>query len=400
MGIVEGTVPLDAATAARVQEELRAQGLDGWLLYDFHGHNPVSGGLLGLPAMTRRWFALIPADGAPVALTHRIEQQPWTGWLGEKRVYLAWRELEAQLAVLLHGRRRVALEYAPGNAIPYVDRMPGGLLELVRAAGVEPVSSADLISAFYARWSAEGEASHERAAVALYEITQAAFRHVAERVRAGETLTEWQLRRWIREQMLSRGLNVGGDTDVAVNANAANPHYAATAEQSSPIREGDLLLIDLWGKETADSIYADQTWMAYVGTQVPERLATLFAAVRDARDAAVALIQQHWAAGQPVHGYEADDAARAVITERGYGEAFIHRTGHSMDRELHGSGPNLDNLETRDTRRLIAGVGFSVEPGIYLDGDVGFRSEINVFMAPAGPRVTTPHPQRELEGIL
>ncbi|MDP9349673.1 MAG: M24 family metallopeptidase, partial [Gemmatimonadota bacterium] len=228
----------------------------------------------------------------------------------------------------------------------------------------------------------------------------AAFRHVAERIGAGQEVTEYGVRQWIQEELARRGLATGVDTIVAVNGNAANPHYAPSAEADTPIRPGDLVLIDLWGKESAESVYADQTWMGYVGEEVPERLREIWAAARDAREAAVALARSRWEAGEPVAGYELDDAARGVITERGWGEYFIHRTGHSMDRELHGSGPNIDNLETRDTRRLIPGVGFSVEPGIYLPGDVGFRTEINVYVGENGPEVTTPRPQAELYALL
>jgi len=400
MAITEQTVTLTRETVARVQSELATLQLDGWLLFDFHGLNPIASGLLGLPAMTRRYFVLIPREGEPVALTHRIEQQPWSTWIGENRPYGAWRELEAELRGMLEGVERVAMEYSPGDAVPYADRIPAGVLEMVRATGVDVVSSADLISAFYSRWTPEGEASHRRAAQALHDIVHAAFARIGEEVRAGRTPTEWEMRGWICQQMLELGLMVNGDTIVAVNANAANPHYAPSATASAPIREGDLVLIDLWGKESEDAIYADQTWMGYVGAEVPERIREIFAAVRDAREAAVSLAKERWAAGVPVSGGELDDAAREVITSRGYGAAFIHRTGHSIDRELHGSGPNIDNLESRDTRTLIPGIGFSIEPGIYLAGDLGFRSEVDVFMGPDGPDVTTPNPQHEVLAIL
>lgn len=396
MAVTEQSVSFRPETLRRIQEELRSAGLDGWLLYDFHGLNPVALGLLGLPPLTRRFFVLLPAEGVPVALTHAIEQQPWRGWIGEKRVYGSWRELETGLAELLAGAPRVAMEYTPGDAVPYVDRVPAGVVELVRAAGADPVSSADLISAFHARWSAAEEASHRSAARTVRNVAHAAFRRVGERLGAGDTPTEHEIRDWVTGELRRRGLAVGADSIVAVNANAANPHYAPSAGTSAPIRPGDLLLIDLWGKEAEGAVYADQTWMGWVGAEVPERIQHIWEAVRDAREAACALVRERWAANEPVRGWELDDAAREVIASRGWGEHFIHRTGHSIDRELHGSGPNLDNLETRDSRRLIAGVGFSVEPGIYLEGDVGFRSEVNVFMGPNGPEVTTPEPQREL----
>ena len=397
MAIVEESVSLTEETLARVQAELRELGLDGWLLYDFRGCNPVAAGLLGLPELTRRWFALLPARGKPVALTHRIEQQPWRGWIGASRPYSSWRELESGLAEMLAGAGTVAMEYSEGDAVPYVDRVPAGVLELVRGTGVEVATSADLVSAFYARWSEHGEASHRRAAAILEALAAEAFQRIGAKLSAGEAVGEWEIREWIRERIARRGLPVGGDAIVAVNANAANPHYAPSADDHAPIRPGDLVLVDLWGREAGDeAVYADQTWMAFVGAEVPPRIQEIWEAVRDAREAAVAFVRDRWGAGKPVAGYEVDDAARDVIRDRGYADHFIHRTGHSIDRELHGSGPNIDNLETRDTRRLISGIGFSIEPGVYLPGDIGFRSEVDVFMGDDGPEVTVSRPQRDL----
>lgn len=400
MAVTEQTVQLFAETVARIQQELRAQGVDGWLLYNFRGNNAIAGDLLGLPALTRRYFVWIPVNGKPVAITHRIEQQPWTGWIGDNWPYSSWRELESRLGQLLAGNPRVAMEYAPGDAVPYVDVVPAGVIELIRATGAEPVTSGDLVSAFYARWSDEGLAGHRRAAKHVYEVAHQAFRRIAAAIREGRGTGEWEVRQWIVGEFARRGITVGGDAIVAVNANAANPHYAPSADHHSEIRRDDLVLIDLWGKEDEGAIYADQTWMGYVGESVPERLEEIFAAVRDARLAAIDLVRRRWDADEDVAGWEADDASRSVIVERGWGEAFIHRTGHSIDRELHGSGPNIDNLESKDTRRLIQGVGFSIEPGIYLAGDVGFRSEVDVYMGPDGPEVTTPEPQTEVYALL
>ncbi len=400
MAVTEQTVSLTAETVERIRHEVRAQGADGWLLFNFQGSNAVASNLMGLPAMTRRWFVWLPAEGEPVAITHRIEQQPWTTWIGDNWPYSSWRELESRLAQLLGGNPRVAMEYAEKDAVPYVDRVPAGVVEMVRATGAKVVSSADMVSAFYARWSAEGEASHRRASTHVYEVAHDAFRQIARALREGRSTTEWEMRSWIRDEFARRGITVGGDAIVGVNGNAANPHYAPSAEHHAPIQPGDLVLIDLWGKEDDAAIYADQTWMGFAGEAVPERLAEIFAAVRDARLAAIDLIRRRHAAGEEVAGWEADDASRDVIVQRGWGEHFIHRTGHSIDRELHGSGPNIDNLESRDTRRLIPGVGFSIEPGIYLAGDVGFRSEVNVFMGPDGPEVTTPQPQTEVYALL
>jgi Xaa-Pro aminopeptidase len=395
MAVIAETVSLTNDTVDRVREELRALGLDAWLLVNFRGNNPVAGGLTGLPAMTRRWFVYLPAEGTPVAITHRIEQQPWETWLGENRQYSSWRELERELGTLLKGKK-VAVEYAAGDAVPYVDIVPAGMLELLQASGAEVASSGDLVSAFYSRWSAEGEASHRRAARVVHDVAHAAFRRIAGVVRDGGRVTEWEARGWIQDDFARLGLRVGADSIVAVNAHAANPHYGPTAEKHAEIRAGDLLLIDLWGKEDDAAIYADQTWMGYLGDTVPDRLAQIFAVLSGARDAAIEHVVSRSAAGQTVRGFEVDDASRGVIERGGYGEYFIHRTGHSIDHELHGSGPNIDNLETRDTRTLIRGIGFSIEPGIYIPGDVGFRTEVDMYMGEGGGEVTTPNPQRAI----
>ncbi len=401
MAVVEETVSLSTQTVARVQQALRAAGIGGWLLFNFRAVNPIAAKLLGLPpALTRRYFVLIPAQGTPIALTHPIEQGPWRGWIGEKRTYDGWRGLETELKRLLDGVGTVAMEHSPGNAVPTVDYVPGGVLDLVRGAGVEVVSSAELVSAFYSPWSEADAASHRRSARVLHRTVHEAFARVAHAVRAGETMTEWDLRRWVEATLHERGVKVGTEAIVAVNANAANPHYAPTAEESAPIVEGDLLLIDLFGKETEDSVYADQTWMAFVGAEIPERIQGIWEVLRTARDTALALLRDRWAAGRPLTGAEVDDAARGVIEAAGYGPNFIHRTGHSIDRGLHGSGPNIDNQETRDVRGLVPGVGFSIEPGIYLPGDLGFRTEVDVFVGPDGPEVTTPEPQHDLYALL
>jgi Xaa-Pro aminopeptidase len=395
MAIVEETVSLTPETVEEIRRQVAELGHDGWLLYNFRDNNPVASRLLGLPAMTRRYFVWLPVEGTPVAITHRIEQQPWSTWFGENRQYSSWRELDAALAAVVGGRR-VAMEFSPGDAVPYVDRAPAGVIELVRSAGAEVASSGDLVSAFHSRWSAEGEAGHRRAAQVVRDVAHDAFRRIAAAVREGRGANEWEARTWVRDELVRRGLTVGADADVAVNANAANPHYAASAESHAEIRAGDLLLIDLWGKEDDGAVYADQTWMGYLGETVPERLAGIFGVLSAARDAAIDYVVSRSAAGETVRGFEVDDVAREVIVRGGYGDNFTHRTGHSIDRDLHGSGPNIDNMETKDTRTLIRGVGFSIEPGIYIAGDVGFRTEVDVFMGPGGAEVTTPAPQRAI----
>ncbi|HET7231486.1 MAG TPA: M24 family metallopeptidase [Longimicrobium sp.] len=399
MAIVAETVSLTSDTIEAVRQRADELGLDGWLLYNFRDNNPVASRLLGLPAMTRRYFVWLPVKGTPVAITHRIEQQPWSTWEGDNQPYSSWRELDTVLAQTVGGKR-VAMEFAENDAVPYVDRVPAGVIDLIRAAGAQVETSADLVSAFYSAWSAEGEAGHRRAAKIVRDVAHDAFRKVADTLRSGGQTGEWEIRNWVRDQLIGRGLKVGSDADIAVNANAANPHYAATAEAHAEIKEGGLLLIDLWGKEDDAAIYADQTWMGFVGDTVPDRLAGIFATLAAARDAAIRHVIDRSAAGHAVRGFEADDVARAVIEKGGYGPNFIHRTGHSIDRDLHGSGPNIDNLETKDTRTLIRGVGFSIEPGIYIPGDVGFRTEVNMFMGAHGPEVTTADPQRALYPLL
>jgi len=380
-----------------LQSALASAGLDGWLLYDFHGLNPVAVGMLELPGMTtRRFFVYIPRSGQPVAITHAIEQGPWLGWPASwrKEKYSSWRVLESLLAGLVSGKR-VAMEYSPGDAVPYLDRVPAGVIEMVRAAGATVVTSADLVSAFYAVWSDDQRASHERASRAVSTIGQEAIRLAGSRADSAAPLTEHALQRWIKERFESGGLETDHGPIVAIGPNAANPHYEPTAENSATINRGDILLVDLWAREK-NGVFADQTWMGSLGAP-SERDNTIWLAVRDARDAAISLLRERLKARKPVRGGEVDDAARAVITKRGYGEYFIHRTGHSIDpRDLHGSGPHIDNLETREERALIPGVGFSIEPGIYLQGDVGMRSEVNGFVGTDGLLITPSDYQKEL----
>ncbi|HEV7839214.1 MAG TPA: Xaa-Pro peptidase family protein [Gemmatimonadaceae bacterium] len=380
-----------------LQSALDKAGLDGWLLYDFHGLNPVAVGMLELPGMTtRRFFVYIPRSGKPVAITHAIEQGPWLGWPADwrKEKYSSWRVLESLLAGLVSGKR-VAMEYSPGDAVPYLDRVPAGVVEMVRAAGATVVSSADLVSAFYAVWSDDQRASHERAARAVSTIGQEAIRLAGSRADSAAPLTEYALQRWIRERFEAGGLETDHGPIVAIGPNAANPHYEPTAASSAIINRGDILLVDLWAREK-NGVFADQTWMGSLGAP-SDRDTKVWLAVRDARDAAISLLRERLDAGKEVRGGEVDDAARAVITKRGYGEYFIHRTGHSIDpRDLHGSGPHIDNLETREERSLTPGVGFSIEPGIYLPGDVGMRSEVNGFVRADGLLITPSDYQKEM----
>lgn len=382
-----------------IQEALREQALDGWLLYDLHAANPVASELLGLGDLTRRYFVYIPATGEPVAVVHGIEEAPWTNWPWPRRVYVGWRRLEDELRDLLSGAKRVAMEVSPRDSVPAVDKVPAGVAELVRSLGPELVSSGDLITYFYARWSEEGLASHRRAAEVLAGVARDAFDHLARSVRAGETVTEGGLRAWVLETMAARGVGSGTDSIVANGVHAADPHYHPVGG-GAPLVEGDLILLDLWGKEADHLIYADQTWMGYLGSTLPDRVVEVWTPVRDARDAAVEFLRERWRPGEPVQGYEVDDVSRGVIERAGFGEAFIHRTGHSIDRSTHGMGPNIDNLETHEVRTLIQGVGFSIEPGIYLRGEIGVRSEIDVYIGENGPEVTPDTVQRDVFTLL
>jgi Xaa-Pro dipeptidase len=388
---------LQAQSLAPIQSALDREGLDGWLLYDFHGLNPVAVGMLELPGMTtRRFFVWIPRSGSPVAITHAIEQGPWAEWPAQwtREKYSSWRALESLLARVVGGKR-VAMEYSPGDAVPYLDRIPAGVLEMVRNAGATVVSSGALVSAFYAVWTGAQRASHERAARAVSIIGQEAIRLAASRASSATPLTEFALQSWIKERFEAGGLETDHGPIVAIGPNAANPHYEPTAANSATINRGDILLIDLWAREKG-GVFADQTWMGSLG-QPSDRDKSIWLAVRDARDAAISLLRTRVSAGKPVRGGEVDDAARAVITDRGYGEYFIHRTGHSIDpRDLHGSGPHIDNLETREERELTVGVGFSIEPGIYLPGDVGMRSEVNGFIGSDGLLITPADYQKDL----
>ena len=388
---------LDTTSLPRVQRALTDAGLDGWLLFDFRGLNPVAGAMLGLEGMaTRRVFALIPAVGKPTAITHAIEQGPWRRWPAEwgREVYSSWRSLESHLASLVRGKR-IAMEYSPGDAVPYLDRVPAGVLEMVRAAGAEVVTSADLVTRFYATWSEEGLASHRRTAEKLVAIAQEALRFAGAEARAARPVTEHGLQQRILDAFRREGIETIDPPVVAVGPNAANPHYEPRAEAPVPITVGDIVLVDLWAREPG-GVWADQTWMASVGAP-SERAVQVWSAVRDARDAAIALLRDRVVNAQSVRGGEADDAARSVITARGFGDRFVHRTGHSIDsRDLHGSGPHLDNLETREERLLVPGVAFSIEPGVYIPGEIGVRSEVNAYIGERELVVTPQEYQRDL----
>lgn len=375
----------------RIQTILEEMSIDGWLLYDFHGINPIARRVIGLSDnrfATRRWFGLVPTKGEPIWLHHAIEAHLFSDRPGRRVRFVSYIELQEKLAEILKGVRTVAMEYVPGGAIPYVSRVDAGTIELVRQAGPEVVSSADLVQHFEATWTEEGLASHRRAARGLTEVRQATYEHVAKSVREGALIDEYGVQQFMADQFRRRKL-VFEPPIVAVNANSGNPHYEPLPSGSAPIRKGDLLLTDLWCREEKEgSIWADITWMSFLGSQVPDRHREIWEIVAGARDAAVAHLKKGASEGRAMSGAEVDDVTRRHIQERGYGEYFIHRTGHSIGREVHGNGCNIDNLETIDARRLIPNTGFSIEPGIYLP-EFGVRSEIDVYMDRGRAEVTT-----------
>jgi len=390
------TPPLAGFDFSALRGLLGELGADAWLLYDFHGINPSATRVLGINGMgTRRFFVLLPRDGKPVALAHRIELASFDGFPGEVRPYAAWRELHDKLRALVAGKT-VAMEISPSDAVPYLDRVPHGVIQLIEGFGAHVVSSGALITCFAARWSATELAGHRRAAEAIAAIAGEALRWAGGELARGSEVRETIVQSRVMEAFARAGLVTDHPPIVGFEANSANPHYEPKAGADRRLAAGDVLLLDLWAGVAYGSVFADQTWMAFAGREPGAEERAVWEAVRGARDAAVALLRERSTKGQAVTGAVLDDAARGVIRAAGYGEYFVHRTGHSIDRDLHGSGPHLDNFETADERTLIPGVGFSVEPGIYLPGRFGMRSEINVYVAEGGPEVTPSRPQQEL----
>ena len=377
-----------------LREALAAAGADAWLLFAFHGLNPVATRILELEGLnTRRLFVLLPREGEPVAVAHRIELAPVARFPGRVLPYSRWEELHAALGSIVAGRR-LAMEVSPEDAVPYLDRVPAGVVELIRRLGGTVVPSGPLVSRFASSWTEAEAADHRFAAEVLAEVARDAL---ARAVREGGTgLTETALQARVVAAAEARGLVFDTLPIVGFGANSANPHYEPHAGADATLEKGDVVLLDLWAGRSRTTVFADQTWMGYAGDRPPDRVARVWEVVRAARDAAVATVQSAAAAGRPIAGFEADRAARGVIEAAGFGERFVHRTGHSIDRDLHGSGPHLDDYETHDDRRLSPGIGFSVEPGVYLPGEFGVRSEVNMHWGSAGPEVTPRVPQTEL----
>jgi Xaa-Pro dipeptidase len=412
--------PTPAERVAQIQTALRAAQLDGWLFYDFRGSDPLAPRILMLgdhASGSRRWFYYIPASGEPTKIVHSIERYKLDALPGKRLIYRGWQEQHSHLRATLSpgtatvspapgqtksdGKSsRIAMQYSPMNDIPYMSRVDAGTIELVRSFGVEPVTSAELVQQFEAVWTAAQKQSHIEASDKTHRIIMEAFAEIARRIRADEPLTEYDIQQFIARRWSEEGM-VPEQPIVAVNANAANPHYVPTREVTKPIKRGDFVLLDVASKlKKEGAVFTDQTWTGYVGETVPEEFARIFNIVREARDSAVEFTRKNVRAGKSVRGADIDDVSRGVIQRAGYGEQFTHRTGHSIGEEVHGNGVNIDNFETRDSRRLIPGLAFSIEPGIYLEGKFGVRSEIDVYVGEKDIEVTGQPIQTDIVPIL
>ncbi len=390
---------------ARIQAALREAGVEGWLFYDFRRSDPLAYRILQLDESrlgTRRWFYFIPAEGEPVKIVHAIEPDQLEPLPGMKLTYLPWSQLHEHLRRTLQGHRRIAMQYSPDNEIPYVSRVDAGTIELVRRFGVEVVSSADLVQQFEAVWSEDQLQTHLRAEPKMRRIVDETFAEIARCVISGRPTDEYRIQQFILECFEREGLWADHPPIVAADAHSANPHYTPAPESAWPIREGTFVLIDLWAKlrDVPHAVYVDITWTGFVGESVPERYARVFRIVREARDRALAFVREAVRARRPIRGWEVDEVARDVIRRAGLGDFFIHRTGHSIGEDVHGAGANMDNLETRDERRILPRTCFSIEPGVYFEGEFGVRSEVDVYVGEEDILVTARPIQTEVVPIL
>ena len=386
---------------SNIQAALKEQNLDGWLFYDFHNRDAIGMRVLGLDPTkftSRRWYYFIPAEGEPKKLVHSIEQSKLESLPGTKAVYLPWQQQHQLLQEMLGDAKKVAMQYSPMNAIPYNSIVDAGTVELIRSFGVTVVSSADLAGIFEAHLSAEDYDSHMEAGKIVHAVKEDAFAEIGRRIQKGENPTEFEIFKYMQQNMRSKGLTFEDGPIVAANAHAADPHFEPTPENTVRIQKGDVILIDLWARmDRPGSIYYDITWMGFVGDVITERVVEVFNIVRDARDAAVTCVRDRFAKKQPVYGWEVDDAVRKVIVDAGFGEYFIHRTGHNIGLEVHGNGVHIDNLETKDERQILPGTCFSDEPGIYLKHEnFGIRSEIDIFVTDDGSVQVTGPTQTEI----
>jgi Xaa-Pro aminopeptidase len=386
---------------AAIQAALAAKGLDGWLFCDHHRRDPMAYRILGLPEhgmATRRWFYFIPTAGEPVKLAHRVEPRALNALPGRQEHYLAWTELHQKLKAMVGGAKTIAMQYSPDNAIPYIGLVDAGTVELIRSFGPKVATSADLVQQFEATFGDDGLRSHAWAGERVQRIRSETFAAMAHALSTGASVTEYELKEQIVRRFKDEGLTSDGDSPiVGFNDHPADPHFEPEKGSAYTLKKGDTILLDLWARRVEPTgIYYDITWCAFAGTSPPAKYVEIFRVARDAREAAVAFVSRRLDAGEPVHGYEVDDACRKVVQAAGYGEYFLHRTGHSIGTSVHGNGANIDNLETKDERLIVPGTCFSVEPGIYLAGSMAVRTEVDVFVTTAGKAEVIGETQREL----
>jgi Xaa-Pro dipeptidase len=389
----------------KIQKILSQINLDAWLFYDFRGSNDLALSILDISKeshLTRRFYYLIPKQGTPVKIVNGIEAGHLDHLPGTKLIYSSHASLTKHLSDSLKGYKKIAMEYSPKNAIPYVSKVDAGTIEQIKEFGVEIISSCDLISMFNAVWSDEQYNENKSVADDLYKIVKKAFLFIKEKISANTSLTEFDVQQFIMNEFDKKGYFTDHPPIVGVNENSANPHYSPDVNNNKPINKNDFVLIDLWAKvNKPDGVWADITWVGFVGNSVPERYKKIFNIVAKARDEAFNLVEIRFKERKDIRGYEVDDAARKVITDAGFADYFIHRTGHSITEELHGSGAHMDNFETKDERLILPSTSFSIEPGIYLKGDFGIRSEIDVYISPEGKVISTGgERQREVIAIL
>jgi Xaa-Pro dipeptidase len=390
---------LSPETVKQIQEALREEHIDGWLLYNFRGSNVFASRIINLPShimQTRRYFYFIPASGTPQKLVHSIEQWNLDSVPGDKTIYVSWQSLREGVKKIAGGAKKVAMEYSPMNNIPYVANVDAGTVELVRSLGLEVVTSANLVSRFESTWDDEQAEDNMMTAKHLRQIVDLTFGFIKQRIIAGTPTTEYDVQQYMLTEFKKRDLITESDPNCSVNANSANPHYEPTKEVHSPIHKGDFVLLDLWAKKDKPrSVYGDITWTGYIGETVPDEYTKIFEVVKGGRDAAVRFVQDSFRAGKKICGYQIDDAARNFFKDKGYDQYFVHRTGHSIGEEIHGNGANIDNLETRDERHIIPRTSFSIEPGIYLPGKFGVRSEVDMYITKSKDAIVTGLPVQE-----
>lgn len=365
-----------------IQSEIKKMGLDGWLFYDFHNRDPLSYKILGLENKhtTRRWYYFIPAKGEPKKLVSAVESTKLDLLPGKKFVYLPYEEQHKLLKKILGSSKKIAMQYSPKNNIPYISIVDGGTIELIKSLGIKIVSSANLISVFEALIDDKGYQLHKEAQREIDEIRRLAFRKIREAINSNQKLSEYELQQFIMEKFKEKSLVTSSAPIVGINDHPADPHFEPKPD-GYYFKEGDTVLIDLWAKKNEPGgIYYDITWVGYIGNNPPEKYLKIFEVVKNARNAAIEFIQTSFSKRKTVHGWQVDNVCRNVVKKAGFGKYFIHRTGHSIGEEVHGNGPNIDNLETKDERKLMPGCLFSIEPGIYIPNEMAVRTEVNVFI--------------------